>query len=57
MTNVIIWTDFGRVNETYFWSPSRKVFIRPKDAPEFGNRQSFIKMFLIIGYIIIDYDS
>ena len=41
MTEVVIWTDFGRVNETHFWSPSRKIFIRPKDAPDFGNRQSF----------------
>ena len=55
MTDVVIWTDYERVNETHFWSPSKKVFIRPKDSPEFGNRQSFKKC-LIIGYIIF-FDS
>ena len=41
MSDAVIWTDYERINETHFWSPSKKVFIRPKDDPEFGNRKSF----------------
>ena len=40
-SEIVIWTDFERINETHFWSPTRKSFVKPDETPDFGNRQSF----------------
>ena len=30
MSEVIMWSDFERFNETYFWSKQRNIFIEPE---------------------------
>ena len=40
-SEIVIWTDFERINETHFWRPTKKSFVKPDETPDFGNRQSF----------------
>ena len=40
-SEIVIWTDFERINETHFWSPSKQSFIQPDENPDLGNRLSF----------------
>ena len=40
-SEIVIWTDFERINETHFWSPTKQSFIKPDETSDFGNRQSF----------------
>ena len=42
MTEVVIWTDFKRVNTTHFWSPQKQVYLQPGTRPEDGNRKALI---------------
>ena len=45
MNEVIIWTDFERINKTHFWSPTKTVYIKPDIDPDFGNRKRFNKLY------------
>ena len=38
MSDVIIWSDFDRVNETHFWSKQRNIFIEPDLDSGLGRR-------------------
>ena len=42
MSEVVIWTDFERVNKTHFWSPQKQVYLQPGTRPEDGNRKALI---------------
>ena len=41
---VVVWTDFMRINQTHFWSPTKKINIEPaitRVDQIMGNRKSF----------------
>ena len=38
MSDVIIWSDFDRINETHFWSKHRNNFIAPEVNKGLGRR-------------------
>ena len=41
---VVVWTDFKRINQTHFWSPNRKIYIEPAITHVdqiMGDRKSF----------------
>ena len=39
MSNIVIWSDFDRVNETHFWSNHRKVLLEQDIDDAIGNRK------------------
>ena len=46
-SDVVVWTDFERINTTHFWSPMKRIFIEPESRSDFqvlGNRKSFYSM-------------
>ena len=47
MTEVIMWSDFQRFNETHFWSKQRNIFIEPKIEASTG--QNFRSVVLADG--------
>ena len=42
MSEVVVWTDFERVNRTHFWSQQKQVYLQPGTRPEDGNRKALI---------------
>ena len=38
MSDVIIWSDFDRINETHFWSMDRNILIAPEVETGLGRR-------------------
>ena len=38
ISEIVIWTDFERINSTHFWSRTRQTHIEPDEGPDFGNR-------------------
>ena len=36
--DIVMWSDFERVNETHFWSRQRNSFIKPKCRNHLRNR-------------------
>ena len=42
MSEIVVWTDFERINETHFWSEQKQVYIQPGTRPEDGNRKASI---------------
>ena len=41
VSEMMFWTDFERTNETHFWSPLKKVFVKPDVDEKMGNRIVF----------------
>ena len=44
VAEVVVWTDFKRINQTHFWSPNRRKFIEPAITHVdqiMGDRKSF----------------
>ena len=53
MAEVVVWTDFKRINQTHFWSPNRKIYIEPATTnldQIMGDRKSSIHLIVIFVY-------
>ena len=55
MTEVVIWTDFERSNTTHFWSPSKKVYMKPEEDPGISFISSFKLSYDYIYVIFVIY--
>ena len=61
MSDVIIWSDFDRINETHFWSKHRNTFIAPEVETGLGRRNgvelniNFYRLFLVKSNHIVEF--
>ena len=53
MSDVTIWSDFERVNETHFWSMTRNIFIEMKIDAGMGRRNGLGKLIGISHGLVI----
>ena len=52
MSGIIMWSDFKRFNETYFWSEQRNVFIKPEIENSTGLRICLLLLHLKMDYFL-----
>ena len=60
MSEVVVWTDFKRINQTHFWSPNRKIYIEPAITHVYqimGDRKISIHLIIIRFYSISRWNS
>ena len=53
MAEVVVWTDFKRINQTHFWSPNREIYIEPATThldQIMGDRKSSTHLIVIFVY-------
>ena len=58
ISEIVVWTDFERINNTHFWSAAKQVFIKPEtqldnsDIPEVPRKVSIANSYNLLVFTI-----